>query len=105
MRPAGAEHAIVLRPRRRDEIDLGDKHPPRMLLAKQNHPRHQMVEIGRTERTGPAHPTLRIGISADQVDVGCTVDLPATEKERVNPPLRGEVKQLDAAIGEGIVAA
>ena len=54
----GAAGPITCRradPRCADEIHLRHHHPARMLLAEQDHARHQKVQIGRAERAGPAH--------------------------------------------------
>ena len=88
---------------RADELDLRHQHARRMLLAEQDHPRHQEIEIGGAERAGPAHPASRIAADADQVDVGLAVDLAAAEEEGVDPALRGAVEQLAAAVGERVV--
>src|SRR3546814_16747213 len=75
-----------------------------MLLAEQDHPRHQVIEIARAERARPAHIGLRIfAAGTDQVDIGMAVDLAAAKKESIEPSLPCKVEQLDAAVAEEIV--
>ena len=75
-----------------------------MLLAEQDHPRHQEIEIGGAERARPAHPAVGIAADAHEVDVGLPVDLAAAEEEGIDPALRGAVEQLAPAVGERVVA-
>jgi hypothetical protein len=86
-----------------DEIHFRHHDPARVLLAKQDDARHQEVQVRRAERTRPAHRRNRIVAGAHQIDVGLAVDLPAAEEERVDPALRGQVEELDAAAREKIV--
>ena len=74
-----------------------------MLLAKQDHARHDKIHEARTERSRPADVITRIIAAADEVDVALAVDLTTPEKERVDAPLRGAIEKLDAAVGEEIV--
>src|SRR3546814_19980608 len=75
-----------------------------MLLAEQDHPRHQIIEIARAERARPAHIGLRVfATGTDQVDIGMAVDLAAAKKEGIEPPLPGQIEQLNAAVAENIV--
>src|SRR6266851_7262834 len=83
-RTARTIDAVGPRPGRGDEVDLGHHHAARVFFAEQDHPRHQIVEIGRAERARPAERGLRIGPArADQVDIGLAVDLAATQEEGI----------------------
>src|SRR5450759_918378 len=90
---------------RADEIDFLDKHARRMFLAKQDYPRHDIIEERRTERTRPAGAALRIIAGPYQIDIGLAVDLAAAQKKRVDAALGGAIEQLDRAVGEKIVLA
>src|SRR5260370_5735381 len=59
-RSARTVDAVGPRPGRGDEVDLGHHHAARLFSAEQEHPRHQIVEIGRAARARPAYPGLRI---------------------------------------------
>ncbi len=74
-----------------------------MFLPEQDDARHQEIEVGRTERAGPADLRLRIITNADQVDVRLTVDLATAEEEGIKTPLRRPVEQFHAAIGHQVV--
>src|SRR6185369_5039909 len=54
-RPAGPEHVLLIGARRADEVDLRHQRAARMLGAEQNDFRHDVIEIGRTERPGETH--------------------------------------------------
>ena len=103
MRAAGPMHASFTHAGRADEIHLRHHDPARVFFAKQDHARHQKVQIRRTERSWPAHRRIRVVAGTDKIDVGLAVDLAAAKEERVYPALRGEVEQLDAATGKEIV--
>ena len=75
-----------------------------MFLAEQDHFRHHGVEEGRAEGARPAYVGPRIIPGADQVEVAAAVDLAAAEEKGVEPALSRQVKQLGAAIGEGVAA-
>jgi hypothetical protein len=75
-----------------------------MLLAEQDDPWHQKIEIGRAKGSRPANIGRGIAASADEVDVAFAVDLPAAEEEGVDAPLRSTIEELDATIGEEVVA-
>jgi len=51
----------------------------------------------------PARRCVRIVAGADEIDVRLAVDLAAAQEECVDPALRGEVEEFDAAAGEEIV--
>ena len=104
VRTAVAHHAFA-DARRADEIDFLDEHARRMFLAKQDYPRHDIIEERRTERTRPAGAALRIVAGADQIDIGLAVDLAAAQKKGVDTALGGAIEQLDSAVGEKIVLA
>jgi hypothetical protein len=76
-----------------------------VLFAEQDHAGHQEIEVAGAEAAGPAHLARRIGPGADQIDVAGPIDLAAAQEERVEPPLRRQIEQLDAAIGEAVVTS
>src|SRR5262245_6735249 len=75
-----------------------------VLLAEQNHARHQEVQIGRPERAGPADFGTLAAADPHQVDISLAVDLAAAQEERVDAALRRQIEQLDTAVGEKVVA-
>src|SRR5438128_18211 len=82
---------------RADEVDLRHEHPPRVLLAEEEHLRDERIEVGGAERAGEAPGQLRIVAQSDEVEVALAVDLRSAQEEGVDPPLRGGVEQLAAA--------
>src|SRR5690606_18230309 len=103
MRTAGSMDAVVARAGRGDEIDLRHHHATAVLLAKEDHAGHEMVEIGRSEGAGPAHRRLRIIPRAHEIDVGLAVDLPAPQEEGADPTLADQIEDFHAAVGEAVV--
>ena len=88
---------------RTDEIDLLDQGPRRVLLAEENDARHQVVEVGRAERTGEADLALGIVADAHQVDVAGPIDLAAAEEEGIDAALGGAIEEFAIAVGEEAV--
>src|SRR5258706_1683386 len=82
---------------RRDELDLGDQHALRVLLAKQDRAWHDRVHERRAERTRKA-----AAVRLHQVDARLAVDLRAAEEEHVDAALPGEVEELPRALGQRI---
>ena len=60
---------------------------------------------GRPSRKCRGSASALVAADAHEVDVGLAVDLPAAEKEGVDPALAGAVEKLAPAIGEGVVRA
>src|SRR5690606_2144467 len=93
----GAVFAVRRCSRGADEIHLRHQRAWRVLLAKKDHARNEVIEISRAERTRKAHLVSRVVAEADEVDVGCAVDLASRQEERIDTPLRGAIEQLEGA--------
>src|SRR6516164_2646475 len=98
-------NVVRARSRRADEIDLFDQCAPAVLEPEQNHLGHDVVEVGRAERTRKAHRRVLVVADADEVDVALAVNLSAREKEHVDAALAGAVEQLAPAVGEKALPA
>src|SRR5438105_4254423 len=103
IRAAAPLHIRRARARRTNEINALDENARRVLLAEQDHARHNEIHEARAERTRPAHVIPRIIAAADEIDIALSINLPATEKERVDAALCGAIKELDTTIGKKIV--
>ena len=104
-RSAGAMDVRIVAARRRDERDLRHQRAARVLEAKQDHLRHDVIEIAGAERAGETHAWAFVVADADQIDVAFAVDLAAREEEHIDTALAGAVEQLAPAVGEEHVAA
>src|SRR5690606_5950870 len=80
-------------------------HAPAVLLAEEDHPGHEVVQVGRAEGPRPSHVGPGILAGSDEIDVGLAVDLAASEEEGADPSLADQVEDLDATVGEAVVAA
>ena len=76
-----------------------------MLDAEQDYFRHDVIQIGGTERAGKTHLRMLVVADGDEVDVALAVDLAAGEEEHIDAALAGAVEQLAGAVGEEGVGA
>src|SRR5271169_9369 len=77
-----------------------------MLDAKQDHLRHDVVEIGRAERAGKARLRMIVIADADEVDIAFAVDLTTRKEKDIDASLPRTVEQFARAVSEeGVIAA